>query len=125
MSHDSDKRLVELGRALYRERLRDDDPVTQDALYHARRRALAAMPSRQAKRRWKESAWISAGALTAALMAVALVWHLQTPNQGQQPAPEAIPAIANDAAAWKEDPAMLDNLDFAVWLDVTEPGDAG
>lgn len=124
MNHDTDRRLEELGRDLYRGVLRDDDPATQDALYQARRRALAAIPNGHQRSRWRTPAWISAGAVTASLMAIALVWYLQPPNH-VQPTPAAIPAMANDTAAWKEDPALLDNLDFAVWLDVAEPGDAG
>lgn len=124
MNHDTDKPLEELGCDLYRRFLHVDDPATQDALYQARRRALAAIPKGYHRRRWRGPAWISAGAVTATLMAAALVWHLQPPIHVQS-TPAAIPAMANNAAAWKEDPALLENLDFAVWLAVAEPGDAG
>jgi hypothetical protein len=129
MSESEEQKLLALGRELS-ERLQDgSDPRAGEALFRARQRALQqfAAATRRAPDygRWLPTA-VAAGVATLGIVLVLQLWN------GAELRPDAedrgafvMQTFAADEAPWDEDPDMLENMDFTLWLDMAGPEDEG
>ena len=128
-NENSDEKLLSLGRELSQHLLRHSGPRDEEALYQARRRALAPNASTHRSVR-RNSAWLAGIAATGiAAFTIVMVSHLWDGISGGNIRNEHDTFLAKnfteDEAPWRENLDMLQNMDFSLWLDMADPDDAG
>ena len=130
MSNDSEeKKLLELGRDLSEQLLRQVDHQDREALLQARRQALqgAAPATRKSAqgRNWLPAA-VVAGIAFLSIVLISQLWNGNPLHNGYD---ERGAFLANnimeDDAPWNENLDMLQNMDFTLWLDMAGPENAG
>lgn len=123
MSDDTEHReLLALGHAL-EERL-SRRTADDAALLAARRRALQSIASNEDRARPRADNWFPAAAVASiAALSVALVFQFNLKPQNGGPIPSE--HVVEADGPWQENPDMLQNMDFTLWLDMAEPEDAG
>src|SRR5262245_24810329 len=101
-----------------RERLQDvveTDPLPSEVvarLAAARRAAVAAIPDKPV---YVPSAWLTVGAMAATLLAAVLL----------RPAIDIDPLLDDDVQLAAENLDLLENLEFAAWMDESDGNDEG
>lgn len=128
MSEAEEKKLLELGRALSERLLQQPERRTSDALFQARQRALQKITVRT--RHTPAGKWFPA-AVAVSLATFGIVMLLRLWN-GSELQPDAddhgafmVKTLAAEDAPWEENPEMLENMEFTLWLDMAGPEDAG
>ena len=124
-----EKKLLELGRDLSEHLLRQTAHQDREALFQARRRALLTIKPHQRYTK-KSGGWLPA-AVVAGIAAFSIVMISQRwdkhplQDASQEHSTFLAKNLMDDDAPWNEDLDMLQNMDFSLWLDMTEPEDAG
>ena len=129
MSEAEEKKLLELGRELSESLLRRPELHSSEALFQARQRALQKIgPGTQ--RAPAGGKWFPA-AVAVSLATFGIVMLLRLWN-GSELQPDSddhgafmVKTLAAEDAPWEEDPEMLENMEFTLWLDMAGPEDAG
>ena len=124
-----EKKLLKLGRDVSEQLLRQTARHDREALFQARRRALLTIKA------YEHSAVKSGGWLPAAVVAGIAAFSIVMISQrwdkhplqdaSQEHSTFLAKNLMDDDAPWNEDLDMLQNMDFSLWLDMTEPEDAG
>jgi hypothetical protein len=126
MSEAEEKKLLELGRELSERLLRQPERHTSEALFQARQRALQKItPRTPAGGKWFPAA-VAMGIATLGIVMLLRLWNgseLQT-NADDHGA-FMVKTLTAEDAPWDENPEMLENMDFTLWLDMAGPEDAG
>ena len=129
MSDAEEMKLLELGRELSEHLQRRSDPHTGAALVQARQRALQQIAAR-AQAAPGHGRWFPAAA-AAGVAALGIALFLQLWNGGElQPDADEhgtfmMKTFTAEEAPWDENPEMLENMEFTLWLDMAGPEDAG
>ena len=127
MSDKDEARLLELGRELSRRMEANTDRQTEETLFEARQHALREAAPRSRHAVENGGGWLSVAAGTAVfgIVAIMLLWNgSELPSNINKHNTQLTTALANQGNPWDEDPAMLKDMDFALWLDMTGPDDA-
>ena len=130
MSDDRDeKKLLELGRDLSAHLLRQTAQQDREALFQARRRAVLTIKTHE-RSALKSGGWLPAAVVTGiAALSIVMIsqrWDRHPLQEAQQEHSAFLAKNLMDAdAPWTEDPDMLQNMDFSLWLDMAGPEDAG
>ena len=124
-----EKKLLELGRDLSEHLLRQTAHQDREALFQARRQALLTIKPHQRYTK-KSGGWLPAAVVTGiAALAVVMISQRWDESPLQDASQEHSAFLANNFmdndAPWNEDPDMLQNMDFSLWLDMAGPEDAG
>jgi len=130
MSDDRDeKKLLELGRDLSEHLLRQTAQQDREALLQARRRTVLTIKTHE-RSALKSGGWLPAAVVTGiAALSIVMIsqrWDRHTlQDASQEPGAFLAKNLMDDDAPWNEDPDMLQNMDFSLWLDIAGPEDAG
>ncbi len=117
--------LLKMGRELSEHLDRQTDPRGNDALLAARRRALRSITEREDRIR-PHTGWLPAAAVASiAAISVAFVIHFQNDAAPEEHDALLASNFIESEGPWQENPEMLQDMDFTLWLDMTDSEDAG
>ena len=125
-----EKKLLDLGRDVSEQLLRQTDHHDREALFQARRRALLTIKAHEHST-MKSGGWLPAavvaGIAALSILMVSQRWDKHPLQDATQEQHSAFLAknLMDDDAPWNEDLDMLQNMDFSLWLDMAGPEDAG
>jgi hypothetical protein len=129
MSEAEEKKLLELGRELSERLLRQPERHTSEALSQARQRALQKITARTQRApdsgKWLPAA-VAMGVATLGIVMLLRLWNgSELPTNADDHGAFMVKTLTTEDAPWDENPGMLENMEFTLWLDMAGPEDAG